>query len=315
MQFFEDLPWNVWIGGGIALFLVAIRHISETINHLVGERSKRWIGKFTKNLFTAIVTGTFTTILLNSSSTVIIISILLVTAGQLTFRQSIGIVLGANLGTAISNQLLNINTGLVPPIALVVGLILWGLFKTQKQGHWGKLLFLLGLLFNGLTLMEIGVRPLQDSQEIKQTLQHLDDPLQGAGLGALCTLMLQSSTAMMGITVKLVKQHLLSVTAGIAIMLGAELGTVGNTLLATINGTRQALRTGLFHFTFNLITILFGLIMFYPFTQLVTWIGNHASPQQQIVNAHILFNVLGILMFLPLVPLVEKFLNRAVPDK
>ena len=315
MHLLEDLPWYVWIGGGIALFLIAVRHISDTINHIVGEKSKRWINRFTKNLFTAILTGALTTILLNSSSTVIIISILLVTAGQLTFRQSIGIVLGANLGTSISNQLLTINTGLVPPIALIVGLILWLFYKTQKQGRWGKLLFLLGLLFSGLTLMEIGVRPLQDSQEVKQALHHLNNPIQGAGLGALFTLMLQSSTAMMGITVKLVKQHLLSVTAGIAIMLGAELGTVGNTLLATINGTRQALRTGLFHFTFNLITIIFGLILFYPFTNLVTWISNQASPQQQIVNAHILFNVLGILFFLPLVPVVEKFLNRAVPDK
>jgi phosphate:Na+ symporter len=113
----------------------------------------------------------------------------------------------------------------------------------------------------------------------------------------------------------LTKKGFLSLIGGVAVMLGAELGTCSDTLLATIRGSRQALKTGLFHVTFNLLSIILGLILFYPFIELVKKISGEASIERTLANAHMLFNIFGVLVFVWTIPLFEKLLNRLLPDK
>jgi len=142
-----------------------------------------------------------------------------------------------------------------------------------------------------------------------------ENPLLGAFIGAIVTLVIQSSSATVGMAIILSKKGLISLTGGVAVMLGAELGTCSDTLLATIKGNRQALKTGLFHVTFNLLSIILGLIMFYPFVELVKIISSGASIERTVANAHMLFNVLGVLIFIWTIPFFEKTLNNLLPDK
>jgi phosphate:Na+ symporter len=163
--------------------------------------------------------------------------------------------------------------------------------------------------------MERAVEPLRNNAFFMNWMSQMEDPWKGAGTGALITLVIQSSSATVGMTITLAKKGLLSLTAGIAVMLGAELGTCADTLLATIKGSRQALKTGLFHLLFNVITICAGLLLFPWFVALIQNISAGASPEQQVANAHMLFNTLGVLLFLPFTGAAERMLNRLLPDK
>ena len=129
------------------------------------------------------------------------------------------------------------------------------------------------------------------------------------------TLIIQSSSATLGMVIKLAAKGLLTLPAGIAVMLGAELGTCSDTLLATIGRGRPALKTGLFHLLFNLITITLGLLLIAPFTALVLRLAGHADVARQIAHAHVLFNVSGVLLFVPLLPLCQRLLDAWLPDQ
>jgi phosphate:Na+ symporter len=137
----------------------------------------------------------------------------------------------------------------------------------------------------------------------------------GAGVGALVTLIIQSSSATVGMVITLAKKELITLPAGIAVMLGAELGTCSDTLLATIRSDRQAIKTGLFHLFFNLICICIGLLLFKFYVQFIEMISGNAHIEQKIATAHMIFNIAGVLLFIPFVPLIEKLLNKWLPEK
>ena len=179
----------------------------------------------------------------------------------------------------------------------------------------GKVILFFGVLFFGLFTMENAVEPLKDEAFFMEWMKKTENPFVGSMIGALVTLVIQSSSATVGMAIILAKKGFLTLTGGIAIMLGAELGTCSDTLLATIKGSRQALKTGLFHITFNLLSILLGLLLFAPFVELVETISNGASVERTLANAHMLFNILGVLVFIWTIPLFEKLLNKLLPDK
>lgn len=163
--------------------------------------------------------------------------------------------------------------------------------------------------------MEEAVEPLKESPEFLTWLKQSENPWRGSMMGALVTLIIQSSSASVGMAIILCKKGILSVTGGIAIMLGAELGTCSDTLLATIKGSRQALKTGLFHVIFNLVSIFLGLLLFDPFCTLVLELSPKAGPEHQLANAHVIFNSLGVILFVWGIPWYEKILNKILPDK
>ena len=139
--------------------------------------------------------------------------------------------------------------------------------------------------------------------------------IQGTLIGGLITLLVQSSSATVGMAIVLGKQNLISLAGGLAIMLGSELGTCSDTLLATIKGSRHALKAGLFHLLFNFTTIVIGLIVFDLFLEFILWISKGQDLDNQIANAHMLFNIAGVVVFLPFVGITEKLLNKWLPDK
>ncbi|MFN4083824.1 MAG: Na/Pi cotransporter family protein [Bacteroidia bacterium] len=303
------------VTGGLVLFIYAVTMLGRTIKNMAGDKTQYWVGKFTTNTISAVLTGVIITILLDSSSAVIIIAIVLVNSGVLKLRQAMGIVLGANIGTTFSSQIIAMDVGKYSPVFLFLGLVLMFASKNKNISNTGRTLLFFGMLFFGLFTMENAVEPLKNHEKFTEWMSRLDDPITGALTGAFVTLIIQSSSATVGMAITLAKKGLIELSAGIAVMLGAELGTCSDTLIATIKGSRQALKTGIFHVTFNLISIILGLIMFYPFMSLIETISDGAKLERQIANAHMIFNTLGVLMFVFLIPTAEKLLNKILPDK
>lgn len=301
--------------GGLALFLYAVLNLSETIKEWAGTRARDLIARFTKNVFTAIIVGCAATIILDSSMAVIILTIVLVNAEVVTFRQSIGIVMGANVGTTVSSQIIALDVSQYSPVFLIAGLLLIFVGKSPKTNQTGKILFFFGMLFFGLFTMERAVAPLKGSPQFLDWMNHLENPILGAAIGAFVTVIIQSSSATVAMVITLAKESLITLPAGIAVMLGSELGTCADTLLATVRSNRQALKTGLFHLIFNLTTIILGLAFFSLFVRLVIGVSGEAEIKNQIANAHVLFNVLGVLLFVGFVPVFEKLLNKLLPEK
>jgi len=299
---------------GLVLFLFAVVNLSETLKNAIGGKTNVWIEKFTKNVFSSLIVGIVATTILDSSSAVIIITIVLVNAKVLNFRKAMGIVLGANIGTTVSSQIIAMDIGKYSPIFLLIGFVLLFVAKTEKISNLGKVILYFGVLFFGLFTMENAVEPLKDEAFFLEWMKKTENPFMGAIIGAVVTLIVQSSSATVGMAIILSKKGLLSLAGGIAVMIGAELGTCSDTLLATIKGSRQALKTGLFHVTFNLLSIIFGLLLFSPFVELVKVISVNAPVERAVANAHMLFNILGVLVFVWIIPLFEKILNRLLPD-
>ena len=299
---------------GLVLFLFAVTSLSSTLQSVVGERAHDWLKKYTSNTFSSLLVGIIITTILDSSSAVIIITIILVNSKMLTFRQAMGIVLGANIGTTVSSQIIAMDIGKYSPILLLIGFVLLAMAKSTKMSNTGKVILYFGVLFFGLFTMENAVEPLKEKAFFSEWMKKTENPLVGAMIGALVTLIIQSSSATVGMAIILTKKGFLSLMGGIAIMFGAELGTCSDTLLATIKGSRQAIKTGLFHLIFNLLSVIIGLIFFYPFVELVKTISEGAPIERALANAHVLFNVLGVAIFVWTIPVFEKVLNKLLPD-
>lgn len=301
--------------GGLAIFLYAIHRLSGAMEDVFTAQAREVIGRYTRNVYLGILVGMLATILLGSSSAVIILTIVFINARTLTFRAAIGIIMGANIGTTFSSQLISLDIGKYAIVPLLIGLAIDVFVKAERYKRFGQPLLYVGLLFFGLFLMEQSVLPLRDSESFIALLERLENPVQGAMSGGLVTLVLQSSSATVGLAILLGKQGLLSASGGIAVMLGAELGTCSDTLIATINGSRQAVKAGLFHLIFNLLTILAGLALFYPFVHFVDWISGVQPIDNKIAHAHMIFNIAGVLLFLPFSGLMERFLDRLLPER
>jgi phosphate:Na+ symporter len=301
--------------GGLILFLYALNYLSGNLESVASDKLKYYLDKFTSNLFSGIASGTVITILLDSSSAVIIMTIALVKSKTLTFRQAMGIVMGANIGTTISSQIIALDVGQYASVLMAIGFLLLVLPKNPLYNNIGSVLLGIGMIFFSLFLIEESVEPFKQSSRFQDWMLALENPLKGAGIGALVTVIVQSSSATVGMVIALGAKKLISISAAIAVMLGAELGTCSDTLLASIGRSRQAVKTGMFHLTFNLVTIMVGLLLFQPFVQLIQLVSGSASLSRQIANAHVIFNCLGVLAFLPLIPLMERWLNRIILEK
>lgn len=300
--------------GGLALFLYALTHLSEAMQGIFTERAKDTIATYTRTIFHALFIGTFFTVLLGSSSAMIILVIIFINAEVLTFRQAIGLIMGANIGTTFSSQIIALDITQYAAIPLLIGIGFEVISKTDKNKHIGKVLLYFGMLFFGLFVMEESVAPLRDSSTFLEWMKRLENPVRGALVGGLTTLVIQSSSATVGIAITLGKEGLITLGGGLAVMLGAEIGTCSDTLLATIRGKRAAIRAGVFHLVFNVLCVVIGLLLFQPLVTLVLKLSEEQSLNNQIANGHMLFNSLGVVLFLPFAGLMERLLNRWIPD-
>lgn len=304
---------------GLVLFLYGVTRMAEGLEAIAGDRAKSLISKFTTNRFAGVATGTVATTILDSSSVTIIIVIAMVSAGLLSFVESLGVVLGSNIGTTIGAQIVAFKINEYAPIAMFIGFLLIFFGKQERWKQIGLITLGVGLLFFGLEIIENAMEPFKDYKPFIKLMETLgNNTLLGAGIGALFTILVQSSSATVAIVVTLASQGLVSLPAGVALVLGAEVGTCADTLVATIGRERPAVRTGIFHLLFNIVSASVGILFASQLAGLAQWVSRLAGAgddvARQIANAQLIFNLLGVALIIGFLPLVARGLERLIPD-
>lgn len=303
------------VAAGLALFLYGVTRLSISLKKLAGDRLKRVLERCTQNVFVAIISGMVITILLDSSSVTIIMVIALISAGLVTFHRALGVIMGANIGTTISSQLFALQIDEYSSILLLVGFVIYFMTKKKLIKYIGLVLFGFGLIFFGLGMMGDAVEPLKDSKEITGWLISLENPFKGVFFGALLTTIIQSSSATMGIVITLANQNMISLAGGVSVMLGAEIGTCADTLIASIGRSRDAIRAGVFHLGFNVASVLIGILLYRQLASFAAFLSPGNDVARQIANAHVMFNVGGVLLFTPFTKTIANMLERVIPKK
>jgi len=300
---------------GLTLFLYGVTRLSDSLQQVAGERMKTLLARFTTHPLAGVATGTIATTLLDSSSVTIILVIALVNSGLLSFTQALGVIMGANIGTTVSSQIIAFQINEYAAIVLVAGFAMYFMGKTDLIKNLGLVLFGFGLIFFGLNVIDQAAEPLHDYPPFVAWMKGLENPWWGMLVGAGFTVLIQSSSATLGIIITLASEGLLSLPAGIAIMLGAEIGTCADTLIASLGRSREALRAGVFHLLFNAVTALVGVALASQLGKAAVLLAPAGHVSRQIANAHLLFNVGGVGLLIWFVPLMSRWLTRLIPDK
>jgi phosphate:Na+ symporter len=299
--------------GGLALFLYGVDILAGSLKQAQGGRFERLLRRSSDNRFFALGSGTAATIALDSSSVVIILLITIVDAGLMPFAKALPVILGANIGTTFSSQIFAWNIDTYAPLSIAAGLIWKALGKSDRAKRNATVLLGLGLVLFGLNIIGTAAEPLKDHPGIIAWLRQLESPVLGVLAGALVTIAIQSSSAMMGIVITLAGTGVITLPAGIAIMLGAEIGTCADTLIATIGRSRAAVKASVFHLLFNAASVAVGVLLIDRLAQFGS--ATASDTGQRIANAHVLFNVAGAIMMLPFVGRLSALLDRLVPDQ
>ena len=315
--------------GGLGLFLYGMKTMSEGLQKVAGDRMRKILAALTNNRIIGTLVGLAVTAIIQSSSATTVMVVGFVNAGLMSLVQSIGVVLGANIGTTVTAQLIafKITKFALPAIGVGAGLKLFA--SSRRWTYIGEILLGFGILFFGLQIMEHAFEPLKKSQEFRDMFVMVGDHhLLGVMIGAVLTMVVQSSSATIGITIALASTGLISFEASVALILGENIGTTITANLAAIGTNLAARRTAIAHFLFNVIGVAYILALFPYFMHLVNSItpGNAdfvIQTQQQaaalggaigdkpfiarhIANAHTLFNVVNTVVFLPLVGVLAK---------
>ena len=312
--------------GGLALFLFGIDQMSEGLKAVAGNRMAALLGSMTRNRFMGAITGAFVTALLNSSSVTTVLVVGFTTAGIMTLQQSIGVIMGANIGSTMTAQIVafNVTQYAMLPIAIGFGMIFFG--KNEGTKHSGSMLFGLGLLFGGMGIMSDAMYPLRSYEPFLELLSHMERPLLGILVGAGFTALVQSSAATTGIAIVMAAEGLLSLPAGIALALGANIGTCATALLAALGKPVAAKRAAGAHVLFNVL----GVLVWLPFIGLLAQLATMASPShpeligaarmaeevpRQIANAHTIFNVANTVVFILFTGMFARIVEKLIPER
>lgn len=314
--------------GGLAMFIYGMNFMSDGLQKAAGEKMKSILALLTRNVFVGVLAGAAATAVLQSSSAVTVMVIGFVSAGLMTLRQAISIIMGANIGTCVTAQLVAFHIGEYAWAFVIVGFIMYFfIYKHEKIVDFGQALFAFGLLFVGLNTMSAAMEPLAQSQLFADIMLKVADiPALGVIVGALMTAVVQSSSASIAVLQNLAAtagpdgvSSLIGLSGAIPILFGTNIGTTATALLASIGGTINAKRTAISHTIFNLVgTLLF--IWFTPYiAAFVEWIspsgGELTVISRQIANSHLVFNLATTLVFLPLINVLAKTVTKLIPER
>lgn len=312
----EAIDWlDLGLGmvGGLALFLYGVDLLAGGLKGANGGKFQHLLQRFSSTRLKALASGTAATVALDSSSVVIILMIAIVDAGLVSFSNTLPAILGANIGTTLSSQIFAWNVDEFAPLLLFAGLVWRFVGKGDKAGQMSSILLGIGLVLFGLHLIGEAAAPLEQNHDVIAFLEQLENPLYGVLAGAAVTVAIQSSSAMMGIIITLAGGGIISLPAGLAMMLGAEIGTCADTLVATVGRSRAAVKAGVFHLGFNIVSVGVGLLLIGWLTRFATTTADDTG--QQLANAHVLFNVAGALLAMPFVGAASRLLDRLVPER
>ncbi len=314
----------VLFGGGLSLFLFGIRMMSSGLKKASGSQVRKWISKISANRFYAVLAGAFATVIVQSSSTIIAILVGLVQSRLMTSSQALAVMLGAEIGTTTMAQLVAFRLHDYALVFFAAGFLLTALAKSESLRFTGEAVSGFGLLFFGLKLMSGALIPLESYSPFLSLLRYLDNPLFGVLAGMFLTALMHSSGAFVGILVTLSLQGALRLEAGIALMLGANIGTCITGVLASAGMQRSAKRVALAQVLFNVAGVLFFLPIIPGFADLIRLLSPSASGSgivklsndvpRQIANAHLLINLFMALCFFPFLSFFDRLLYWLFPD-
>ncbi|EQF23049.1 na+/Pi-cotransporter family protein [Clostridioides difficile CD160] len=302
--------------GGLGLFLYGMNLMGEGLQKSAGTKLKKIIKLLTSNLFMGVLVGTGVTAVIQSSSATTVMVVGFVNAGIMTLKQAIGVIMGANIGTTVTAQLVSFDLTGMAPVALGIGIILYLFGNKPRIKNIAEILIGFGILFTGMDFMKMAVEPLRDYQGFTDLLVTFGRyPLLGLLLGFGITAIIQSSSASMGMLVALAAEGLVPLSAALPILYGQNIGTCVTSLLSSIGANKNARRAAMMHLIFNVLgTVIFLILLNKPVVNLVTsWDPSNVA--RQIANTHTLFNIISVLILLPFTKLIIKLAIRLVPDK
>lgn len=302
--------------GGLGIFLFGIKYMGDGLQKSAGDRLRDILDRFTTNPFMGVLTGIIVTCLIQSSSGTTVLTVGLVSAGFLNLRQAIGIIMGANIGTTITAFIIGIKISDYALPIIAIGAVLLFFFKNRKVHNIGQIVFGFGALFFGLELMGDGMKPLQDLQEFKDfTLLMSDNAVLGVVVGTIFTLVVQSSSATIGILQELHAQGLMDIQAALPVLFGDNIGTTITAVLASIGASVAARRAAATHVLFNLIGATIFLLILPFFTDIIVKLQGalDLNPKMTIAFAHGIFNVTNTVIQFPFIAVLAYIVTKLIP--
>ena len=326
----KEISWFflvVGLLGGLSLFLYGMDKMSDALKIVAGEKMKDVLAMLSNNRIMGLITGAIVTAVIQSSSVTTVMLVGFVTAGLMSLSQTVGVILGADIGTTITAQIVAFKVTKYALLLLAIGFGMLFISKREKIQQYGYMVMGLGMIFFGMGVMNDAMEPLRTYQPFVDLMANMSNPILGILVAAVFTALVQSSSASMGVVIVLAMQGLITLEAGIALALGANIGTCVTAGLASLGKPREAVRVAVCHVLFKILGVLILLPLIGPFAKFVVFIspspaegltGMQAAASvlpRQVANAHTLFNVgIGIL-FLPLVTQFSRLVFWLVPDR
>ena len=302
--------------GGLALFLHGMQMMSSGLEAAAGNKMKRILERLTSNRFLGVVVGAVITAVIQSSSATTVMVVGFVNSGMMTLQQAVWIIMGANIGTTITGQLIALDVGALAPLFAFIGVALVVFIKKQSVHHYGQIIAGLGILFIGMEMMSGSMLPLRESEAFISLMTRFSNPVLGILAGMIFTAIIQSSSASVGILQALAAGGLIGLDGAVYVLFGQNIGTCITAVLASIGTSRNAKRTTIIHLMFNVIgTTIFTIVcMTSPLVELVESF-TPGNPQAQIANMHTLFNIVTTLLLLPFGTGLAALATKILPER
>ncbi|PXW23316.1 Na/Pi cotransporter family protein [Paraburkholderia caballeronis] len=312
--------------GGLALFLLGLEFMTAGLKAIAGNRLQTLIGMLTANRFRGVLTGALVTALLNSSTITTVLMVGFVSAGLMTLAQSVPMIMGANIGSTVTAQIIAFDVSKLTPFMLAAGFLLHAFSSRRLVKQIGGAVMGLGLLFLGIQFMGDAMRPLRTYQPFIDAMQDMENPVLGIVVGAIFTAIVQSSAATLAIVIALGGQGLMPLEAGIALILGANVGTCGTALLAAIGKSAEAVQVGIVHLLFNVVGVLFWVFFIPQMADLARYVSpSHpelqglarlaAETPRQVANTHTIFSVVNTLVLIWFTGPIAKLAQLIAPRR
>ena len=299
--------------GGLGMFLYGMEMMSDGMKMTAGDSMRSILKKLTSNRFIALFEGAFITMIIQSSSATTVMLVSFVNSGLLNFVQALGVILGSNIGSTVTAQIVAFKVTDYALLLIAVGSIMTLFSKKDSAKHIGFVILGFGLLFYGMKVMSDTMKPLRTDPTFNIILTSFENPFLGIIAGAVFTALIQSSSATTGIVITLASSGSITLEAGIPLILGANIGTCITALLAGLKATRDAKRVAIGHVLFNVIGVLVFCFWIPTFADLVAQTTDNVP--RQIANAHTIFNIVSTMLFIPFAPFISRTIIRYFPDK
>lgn len=311
--------------GGLALFLFGLDLLIKSLLAVAGEKMKVLLEKLTVNRVTGAISGTLVTAVIQSSSVTTVLVVGFVSAGLMTVAQAASVIMGANLGTTITAQIVAFKITNLALLMIAIGFVMQFVSQRSRTRSFGELILGLGLIFFGMNVMSEGMAPLKSYEPFLNLMVEMQNPFYGIVVGLIFTALVQSSSATIGIVIVMASNGFLTLPAGIALSMGADIGTCITAVLASIGKSRDAIRSAMIHVGFNVL----GVLIWLPFISVLAYLSVSISPSimpdimtmetlaentpREIANANTIFKLSALLLFLPMIPLFVWAVYKLYP--